>query len=47
MVGCGRATIYRLLKLGKLRSVQVGGLRRIPADEAQRLGLIATAEAAA
>lgn len=28
----GRTTVFQLLKIGRLRSVQVGRLRRIPAD---------------
>ena len=32
-----RATMYRLLKSGKLGSVKVGGMRLVPEDEVLRL----------
>jgi excisionase family DNA binding protein len=40
MTGLGRATVYRQMQAGKLRFVQFGGARRIPADEQRRLGLL-------
>jgi hypothetical protein len=36
-VGISRASVYELIKLGKLRSVLIAGLRIIPVTEAERL----------
>jgi excisionase family DNA binding protein len=35
--GISRATTYKLIKTGKLRTVVVGGRRLVPTDEAERL----------
>lgn len=34
-LGIGRTTVYALIKSGELRSLLIGRLRRIPADEIQ------------
>ena len=31
-LGCARSTVYRFMDAGIIRSVKVGGLRRIPVD---------------
>lgn len=31
-LGCGRTTVYKLIKLGALESVKVAGLRKVPVD---------------
>lgn len=36
-LGVSRATMWRMLRSGKLRSYKVGGRRRIPADAVERL----------
>jgi excisionase family DNA binding protein len=36
MAGCGRDTIYRALREGRLQAKKLGRLTRIPADEAKR-----------
>jgi excisionase family DNA binding protein len=36
-VSVGRNTAYRLLESGRVRSVLVGGTRRIPVEDAERL----------
>jgi excisionase family DNA binding protein len=38
--GVSRAHLYKLMRAGKLSFVQFGGVRRIPATELARLGLI-------
>jgi excisionase family DNA binding protein len=35
--GISRATAYKLMKLGKLRTVRVGGRRLVPVDVAEAL----------
>lgn len=37
ILGCGRANVYRLIKSRELRSVKIGGLRRIPAEALEDL----------
>jgi excisionase family DNA binding protein len=37
ILGCGRANVYRLIKSRELRSVKIGGLRRIPAEALDEL----------
>ena len=37
LYGFSKATIYRLMKLGKLRTVKVGGCRLIPVEAAELL----------
>lgn len=39
ITGFSKPTVYRQMKSGDLRYVEVGGIRRIPAEEKQRLGL--------
>ena len=34
---CSRATIYQLIKLGRIKVVLIGSDRRIPYDEVQRI----------
>jgi len=36
LVGIGRSRVYELLAAGEIRSVKIGRLRRIPADEPDR-----------
>ena len=33
LMGCGRTTVYALLKSGELKSVKVAGCRRVHADD--------------
>jgi excisionase family DNA binding protein len=37
--GLSRQMIYRMMKDGRLRYVQIGRTRRIPVSEQERLGL--------
>jgi excisionase family DNA binding protein len=37
ILGCGRANVYRLIKSRELRSVKIGGLRRIPEEALDEL----------
>lgn len=32
-LGIGRTSVYQLIKSGELRSVRIGGLRRVHADD--------------
>jgi excisionase family DNA binding protein len=40
LVGLSKATVYRMMADGRLRFVQIGDVRRIPAEENTRLGLV-------
>jgi excisionase family DNA binding protein len=40
ITGLSRPTIYRMMSDGRLRFVQFGRTRRIPAEEQIRLGLV-------
>ena len=33
LMGCGRTTVYALIKSGELRTVKVGSCRRVHADD--------------
>jgi excisionase family DNA binding protein len=35
--GPSRSTVYKMIRDGKIRTVKVGGLRLIPAEEGERL----------
>lgn len=35
-IGCGRTSVFRLLREGKLRSIRVGSRRLIPREEIDR-----------
>ncbi len=37
LYGLSRATIYRLIKSGELRTIKLGGCRLIPVDAAESL----------
>ena len=43
-LGIGRTTVYALIKSGELRSLRIGRLRRIPADEIDAYTARLTAE---
>lgn len=42
MCGCTRATIYTWIRNGQLRSLKIGGLRRIPVAALEELASAAT-----
>ena len=36
-VGLGKTKFYKLLRVGKIKTITIGGRRLVPADEARRI----------